>query len=458
MKNRENWNSRLGFILAASGSAVGLGNIWKFPTMVAENGGAAFTLIYLICIFVVGLSILLAELIIGRKTQLSAVGAYKKLSKKKMWVFNGFLGTLSADVILSFYVVVGGWTLKYSFLSLFGFLNNLNSLTQSESIFNNFISLRFEPLFWQSSFMLITIFVIINGIKNGIEKWSKIMMPFIIILLIILAIRGLLLDGSVEGLKFLFNPKFDLITPHSIVLALGHSFFTLSLGMGTMVAYGSYLNNKQNLLMSGIWIIVLDTFIALVAGIAIFTTVFALGSEPQEGAGFIFTVLPIIFNQLIGGQLWSTVFFTLLFMAALTSSISLLEVVTSYFVDERKWSRKKSTIIFGGIIIIVGMFCSLSLGGGLNISPFKNITFFNLMDLISSKYMLPIGGLLVSLFIIFEFKVSNFIKELNHKNSFFILNKKFVLLIFTISSIVVGFILINEIYSLLSGSSIIGNK
>jgi len=186
MKNRENWNSRLGFILAASGSAVGLGNIWKFPTMVAENGGAAFTLIYLICIFVVGLSILLAELIIGRKTQLSAVGAYKKLSKKKMWVFNGFLGTLSAVVILSFYGVVGGWTLKYSFLSLFGFLNNLNSLTQSESIFNNFISLRFEPLFWQSSFMLITIFVIINGIKNGIEKWSKIMMPFIIILLITL--------------------------------------------------------------------------------------------------------------------------------------------------------------------------------------------------------------------------------------------------------------------------------
>ena len=455
MKNREQWNSNLGFILAASGSAVGVGNIWKFPTMAGENGGAAFTFIYLLCIFIVGLSILLGELLIGRKTQLSAVGAYKKLSKNKFWVFNGFLGTLSAVVILSFYGVVGGWTLKYTFLSLFGFLKDLN-IKETEMIFSDFISLSFEPIFWQISFMLITMFVIINGVKNGIEKWSKIMMPFVIFLLIILALRGIITPGGIDGLKFLFYPKFEDLTPHSIVLALGHSFFTLSLGMGTMVAYGSYINKKQDLLVSSIWIIFLDTFIALIAGIAIFTTVFATGSDPASGPGLIFTVLPTVFNQLIGGQLWSTLFFLLLFMAALTSAISLLEVVTAYFVDEKKWSRPSATITFGLIIILIGVFCSFSLGGGINISPFENKTFFDLMDELSSKYMLPIGGLLVSLFIIFEFKISNFIDEINKNNSFLRLNKPFTLFIFTISSIVVGYILINEVYFLITGSSLIG--
>tara|TARA_A100001037_G_scaffold304093_1_gene339826 strand:- start:742 stop:2115 length:1374 start_codon:yes stop_codon:yes gene_type:complete len=454
MKNREQWNSNLGFILAASGSAVGVGNIWKFPTMAGENGGAAFTFIYLLCIFIVGLSILLGELLIGRKTQLSAVGAYKKLSKNRFWVFNGFLGTLSAVVILSFYGVVGGWTLKYTFLSLFGFLKDLN-IKETEMIFSDFISLSFEPIFWQISFMLITMLVIIKGVKNGIEKWSKIMMPFVIFLLIILALRGIITPGGIDGLKFLFYPKFEDLTPHSIVLALGHSFFTLSLGMGTMVAYGSYINKKQDLLVSSIWIIFLDTFIALIAGIAIFTTVFATGSDPASGPGLIFTVLPTVFNQLIGGQLWSTLFFLLLFMAALTSAISLLEVVTAYFVDEKKWSRPSATLTFGFIIILIGVFCSLSLGGGINISPFENKTFFDLMDELSSKYMLPIGGLLVSLFIIFEFKISNFIDEINKNNSFLRLKKTFTLFIFTISSIVVGYILINEIYFLITGSSLI---
>ena len=455
MKKREQWNSRLGFILAASGSAVGVGNIWKFPTMAGENGGAAFTFIYLLCIFVVGLSILLGELLIGRKTQLSAVGAYKKLSKNKFWIFNGFLGTLSAVVILSFYGVVGGWTLKYTYLSLFGFLKDLN-IKQTEVIFSDFITFTFEPILWQISFMLITMFVIINGVKNGIEKWSKIMMPFVIFLLIVLAIRGIITPGGIEGLKFLFYPKFEDLTPHSIVLALGHSFFTLSLGMGTMVAYGSYINKKQDLLSSSIWIIILDTFIALIAGIAIFTTVFATGSDPASGPGLIFTVLPTVFNQIIGGQLWSTLFFLLLFMAALTSAISLLEVVTAYFVDEKKWSRFSATLTFGLIIILIGIFCSFSLGGGINISPIENKTFFDLMDELSSKYMLPIGGLLVSLFIIFEFKISNFIYEINKNNSFLRLNKTFVLLIFTISSIVVGYILINEVYFLITGSSLLG--
>jgi len=228
--------------------------------------------------------------------------------------------------------------------------------------------------------------------------------------------------------------------------------------MGTMVAYGSYLRKDQDLFISSLWIIILDTFIALIAGIAIFTTVFATGSDPASGPGLIFTVLPTVFDQLIGGQLWSTIFFLLLFMAALTSAISLLEVVTAYFVDEKKWSRFKATITFGTLIILIGVFCSLSLGGGINISPFENKTFFDLMDELSSKYMLPIGGLLVSLFIIFEFKISNFTTEINNENSFINLNKTFTIIIFYISAIVVGYILINEIYFLTSGSSLIGKS
>ena len=453
---REQWGSKLGFILAAAGSAVGIGNIWKYPHMAGQNGGAAFTVVYLVCILVVGLSIVIAELVIGRRTQLSPVGAFETLAPKTNWKWVGFLGVGSAFAILSFYGVVGGWIMKYIVLSLTGSFNELaNNPDGAGGLFNGFITGRWGPIFWQVLFMSFCILVILQGVKGGIEKWSKIMMPLIILLLIILAIRGITLPNGTKGLTFLFQPKFEDLTASSIVLALGHSFFTLSLGMGTMITYGSYLNRKQNLLNSALWVIVLDTAIAILAGIAIFTTVFALDANPAEGPGLIFVVLPSVFPQLAGGTLWGTLFFFLLFMAALTSAISILEVVTAYFIDQQGWSRKKATLLFGGIITVVGVFCSLSLGGGINITGFLGMSFFDFMDYLSSKYMLPIGGMLTAIFVLKKWGVNRFMEELKQGMDKIALSKEMITVIFGIAATVVGFIILNEVIDVIFGIKLI---
>jgi len=457
MNNREQWGSRLGFILAASGSAVGIGNIWKFPHIAGQNGGAAFTLVYLLFILIIGLSLLVAEFAIGRKTQLSPVGAFDSLAPNSNWKFVGFLGVGSAFVILSFYGVVGGWILKYIIISISGGFEVLESNPEAAAtLFTNFIQSTWSPVFYQIIFMVTCIYVIINGVKKGIENWSKIMMPIIILLLIALAVKGLTMPGGTEGLTFLFFPRFEDLSSSSVVLALGHSFFTLSLGMGTMITYGSYLNKKQNLIKSALWVILLDTFIALLAGVAIFSTVFALGADPAGGPGLIFFVLPSIFPQLAYGTLWGTLFFSLLFMAALTSAISILEVVTAYSIDQKGWSRKNATIGFGSAITIVGIFCSLSMGGGINLTSWMDKTFFDFMDELSSKYMLPIGGLFTALFVLKKWKVEPFIAELGQKLIGVKEDALLFKIFFLISTSLIGFILINEIILVITGNAIIG--
>ena len=456
MQSREQWGSRLGFILAASGSAVGLGNIWKYPHMAGENGGGAFTIVYLICILIVGLPIVIAEFVLGRKTQLSPVGAFEKISPKSNWKWVGMLGVASAFVILSFYGVVGGWTLKYTLISLTGGFTKLSgNPDMSGSLFNSFITGSLAPVIWQIIFMAFTIFVIVQGVKGGIEKWTKIMMPAILVILIVLMIRGLTLPNGMQALDFLFKPKFEDLTASSIVLALGHSFFTLSLGMGTMITYGSYLRRDQNLLSSALWVILLDTLIAMMAGVAIFATVFAMGADPGTGPGLIFVVLPTIFPKIAGGAVWGTLFFFLLFMAALTSAISILEVITAYFIDEKGWARKKATIIFGSVITVVGAFCSLSMGS-FNITSFLDMSFFDIMDYLSAKYMLPIGGMLTAVFVLYRWGISNFIAEMvvgmDNQN----VNPVFVRILFAVSATVVGFILLNEIIASITGTPIIG--
>jgi len=456
-QNREQWGSKLGFILAASGSAVGIGNIWKYPHMAGQNGGAAFTLVYLACIFVVGLSIVIAEFVIGRKTQLSPVGAFEKLAPGTNWKWVGFLGVASAFVILSFYGVVGGWVLKYVIVSITGGFNELaGDPAAAGNVFNTFITDTWSPIIYQVFFMAFCVWVIVNGVKGGIEKWSKIMMPLIVVLLAVLAVRGMTLEGGMKGISFLFNPRFEDLTASSIVLALGHSFFTVSLGMGTMITYGSYLNRKQNLLNSAVWVIALDTAIAMLAGIAIFTTVFALGANPAEGPGLIFVVLPSVFSQLAGGTLWGTMFFVLLFMAALTSAISILEVVTAYFIDQKGWSRKKATIQFGAVITIVGVFCSLSMGGGVNITEFLGMTFFDVMDYLSAKYMLPIGGMLTAIFILRKWGIPNFMAELKIGMEDTDYASGLVQVVLTIAAAVVAFIIFNEVYAEIFGKALIG--
>ena len=453
---REQWGSKLGFILAASGSAVGIGNIWKYPHMAGQNGGAAFTVVYLVCILVVGLSIVIAEFVIGRRTQLSPVGAFETLAPKTNWKWVGFLGVASAFVILSFYGVVGGWIMKYIIISVTGGFKELaGDPAAASSVFNNFITGTWSPIFFQVIFMTVCIWVIVNGVKGGIEKWSKIMMPLIIILLGMLAVRGMTLPGGMEGISFLFKPRFEDLTASSVVLALGHSFFTLSLGMGTMITYGSYLGRKQNLLNSALWVIALDTAIAMLAGVAIFTTVFALGANPAEGPGLIFVVLPSVFPQLDAGTLWGTLFFFLLFMAALTSAISILEVVTAYFIDQKGWTRKKATIRFGLVITIVGAFCSFSLGGGINITEFLGMSFFDFMDYLSSKYMLPIGGMLTAIFVLKKWGVDHFIEELKTGMDKSIISKEIIIVLLGIAATVVGFIIINEVLDIAFGIKLI---
>jgi NSS family neurotransmitter:Na+ symporter len=304
--------------------------------------------------------------------------------------------------------------------------------------------------------MAISVYVIVNGVKGGIEKWSKIMMPLIILLLIVLAVRGLTLPNGSEGITFLFQPKFEDLNASSIVLALGHSFFTLSLGMGTMITYGSYLHKDQNLLSSALWVIFLDTAIAMLAGVAIFSTVFALNADPAGGAGLIFFILPSVFPQLAGGAVWGTLFFFLLFMAALTSAISILEVVTAYFIDQKGWSRKKATIQFGVIISVVGIFCSLSMGGGINITAWLGMSFFDFMDYLSSKYMLPIGGMFTALFVLYRWGVPAFLDDLHQGMIGKKLDSRIVSVLLIISALVVGFILMNEIIAKLTGITIVG--
>jgi NSS family neurotransmitter:Na+ symporter len=453
---REQWGSKLGFILAASGSAVGIGNIWKYPHMAGQNGGAAFTVVYLVCILVVGLSIVIAEFVIGRRTQLSPVGAFEKLAPGTNWKWVGFLGVASAFVILSFYGVVGGWIMKYIVISITGGFKELSGDPAAASnVFNNYINGTWSPIFFQVIFMTVCIWVIVNGVKGGIEKWSKIMMPLIIILLGALAVRGMTLPGGMEGISFLFKPRFEDLTASSVVLALGHSFFTLSLGMGTMITYGSYLGRKQNLLNSALWVIALDTAIAMLAGVAIFTTVFALGANPAEGPGLIFVVLPSVFPQLDAGTLWGTLFFFLLFMAALTSAISILEVVTAYFIDQKGWTRKKATIRFGLVITIVGAFCSFSMGGGINITEFLGMSFFDFMDYLSSKYMLPIGGMLTAIFVLKKWGVDHFIEELKTGMDKSIISKEIIIVLLGIAATVVGFIIINEVLDIAFGIKLI---
>jgi len=452
---REQWGTRIGFILAASGSAVGIGNIWKYPHMAGQNGGAAFTLVYLVCILVVGLPIVVGEFVLGRKTQLSPVGAYDQIAPGSFWKWIGFLGVASAFVILSFYGVVGGWILKYTFASLTGGFEALvNDPEGAGTMFNGIITSTWEPIFWQVIFMGLCTWVIVNGVKGGIEKWSRIMMPLIIFILIILAVRGLTLPNGKEGLAFLFKPRFEDLTASAIVLALGHSFFTLSLGMGTMITYGSYLDKEQDLVGSAIWVILLDTAIAMLAGIAIFTTVFALGANPAEGPGLIFVVLPTVFPQLAGGTIWASLFFVLLFMAALTSAISILEVVTAYFIDQKGWDRARATIIFGTVITVVGVFCSLSLGGGINLTGFLSMSFFDFMDYLSSKYMLPIGGMFMAIFILYRWGVPSFVSELETGIKDYRIDHRVVGLLLYISASVVGFIILNEIADMIIGRSI----
>ena len=404
MANRDHWGSKTGFILAASGSAVGLGNIWKFPYITGENGGGAFVLIYLACILLVGIPILIGEVIIGKATQKSAVPAFRELSGEPAspWMSFGWIGVLAAFLLLSYYAVIAGWTMHYAWLSVSGsFAGQTES--QVQDVFSGVVSSPGINLGWQIAFMVLTIGIVAGGIKRGIETASKIMLPALFVIMIVLLIKGATTDGFGKAASFIFGFHTDDLTSNGILEALGHSFFTLSIGMGTMVAYGSYLGRKSDAVGTGLIIGGLDTLIALVACMVLFPITFAHGFEPNAGPGLVFMNMPIALMALPGGSFFASIFFILLFFAALSSAISLLEVATSYFIDEWKWNRVTASVVTGIVITLVGIPSALSnidgcfFNGGFAEYTGKN--WFDSVDWLVSNLLLPLGGMGIALFL-----------------------------------------------------------
>jgi NSS family neurotransmitter:Na+ symporter len=394
---RDVFSSKMGVIAAAAGSAVGLGNIWKFPYITGVYGGAAFLFVYLGFIVLIGLPIMLSEFMIGRKSRSNVFGAFKNLAPNSPWKLVGVLGVAAAVMILSFYGVVAGWSIDYIVKSVTDSFA-AKSPEELDSMFTQFIEKPGLPIFYQLSFMLMTMAIVMIGVKDGIEKYAKILMPILILIIIVLDIRAITLDGAKEGLNFLFHPDFSKLTSEGILSALGHAFFSLSLGMGTLITYGSYIGDQNNLAKTALQVTIADTLIAILAGIAIFPAVFAFGIEPSSGPGLVFITLPNVFQQMPGGFFFAILFFLLLTVAALTSSISILEVVVAYFREELKIKRTFATILATVLIAIVGVFCSLSMGLFKEQTLF-GLNFFDLLDWISANMLLPLGGLFISLFI-----------------------------------------------------------
>lgn len=522
--SREQWGSRLGFILAAAGSAVGLGNIWKFPFITGMNGGAAFVLFYLISILLIGLPVMLIEISIGRKTQLNPVGAFKSISPRGPYFLIGVMGVLTAFVILSYYSVIAGWTLSYIVKAVSGNFMDFTNTAVAIDMVDSFAGSRLDiplteipwtaidslsalglhkdtllatqvipsavlpdvaveqlkvtwmsidsvasmgvvrdslaiwsvvpdtllpmvagmefeayssspnwPLVAHFAFITLCVLVVIKGVKSGIERWNRILMPALFVIILLLVIRGITLTGASAGLKFLFLPDFSKLTGDVMLTALGHAFFTLSLGMGAMMTYGSYLSRKENLMKSALWIVVMDTVVALLAGTAIFSAVFAMGFEPSGGPGLVFNVLPGIFAVMPGGLYVGILFFALLSIAAITSGVSLLEVVTSYFVDQKKWKRSRATLLWGLVIFLIGIPSALSYGLLKEFTLF-GMNFFDFFDYMSFKYMLPLGGLFMVLFTIFRWGVGGFLAELRQGGGKLRISNELLIVLLTISA------------------------
>ncbi|MCG8481951.1 MAG: sodium-dependent transporter [Clostridia bacterium] len=429
MKQRENWGSRIGFLMAAAGSAVGLGNIWRFPYMTGENGGGAFIIIYLVFALVIGLSVMLAEFTVGRRTSLAAVGAYKSYSNR--WTFAGVIGVVSAFLIMGFYPVVGGWSLAYIAKSFTGLLAAPEAIGDT---FGGFISNPVQPLIWMILFLALNVFIVAKGIAGGIEKAGKILMPTLFLLLIFIAVRSISLPGSGAGVEFLFKPDWSAVTGQTYLAALGQAFFSLSLGMGCMITYGSYLKKEENLQKNALIVTLMDTSVAILAGIAIFPALFAFGMEPAVGPGLVFVVVPSIFAEMGGaGLFFSVIFFIALAVAALTSSVSLLEVVVAYLIDQKGMERKPAVYLTAGIMVVTGILSSLSLGIMSGVKIF-GVGVFDLFDILTDKIFLAIGGMLLAIFVGWFVKKEDLKDELTNggQSTFALFNVWYILLKFII--------------------------
>ncbi|MGN7396401.1 sodium-dependent transporter [Peribacillus frigoritolerans] len=402
MSKQDQWTSKLGFILAAAGSAIGLGAIWKLPYMTGENGGGVFFLLFIIFTLLIGAPILIAEFTIGRNAQKDAISAYKHIAPGKPWALIGYGGVVASIILLSFFSVVGGWIISYLARSFTGSLSNL---TQEEygNFFNTIISNPYETVIAQLLFMVFTIWVVQGGVSKGIEKANKYMMPSLFILFIILLIRSLTLDGAMEGVKFFLKPDFSALTGETILLALGQSFFALSVGVSVMVTYASYLSKKEDITKSAFSVVGLNIFISLLAGLVIFPAVFALGFSPSSGPGLVFVVLPAVFNEMALGGIFMFIFFILLLFATLTTAFSILEIVVAAMIKGDSAKRKKASWIAGITVFLIGIPSALSFGVLSDVKIF-NLSVFDFADYLTSNIALPVGALFISLFIGYQMK------------------------------------------------------
>ena len=383
--------------MAAAGGAVGLGNIWRYPYMLGENGGGAFLLANMFFVLAFGIPLIMSEFVIGRRSQSNVVGAYRKLGGKKGWTIIGYFSLISALLIYAFYSVVSGWTLNYIVLACTNKLSGLSPEQVTET-FTTFTTGTFWPIFYQLLFLIITALVITFGVQKGIEKVSKVLMPLLFLLLLFMCIRSLTLPAAKQGLHFIFHPDFSKLTMGGVLDALGQSFFSLSIGVGAMVTYGSYTRKGDSIFKTSTWIAVCDLLVAVAAGVVIFPAVFSFGMDPASGPELVYVVLPNVFNSMPMGGLFAVIFFVLLSIAALTSTISLQEILVAYTVEERQWNRRKSSIISMLVIFAVGIFCTLSFGPLSNFKIF-GFTIFDLFDHVTASYLLPIGTLAMTIFL-----------------------------------------------------------
>ncbi len=414
-KKRDGFGSKIGIIAAAAGSAIGLGNIYRFPCELGNNGGAAFLLVYLAVVIFLGIPVMLSELVIGRRSQSNAVGAFKKLAPKSGWPIVGYMGVLCGFIIFAFYSTVSGWTLEYIIKAVTNSFQG-KDLAAMEQDFTDFHNMGWRNVMWQAIFIFLTGFVVFKGVQNGIERYAKILMPLLLVILIVLGIRSVTLPGAKEGLSFLFRPDFSKIDGNVLISALGQGFFSLSLGMGALITYGSYIKKKDNLTSTAFSVVLADTLIALLAGLVIFPAAFSFGIRPTAGMGLVFNTIPMIFNQMTGGYIFCIIFFVLLAIAALTSTISLLEVVVAYLSEELHINRKWSTVWASAATLFIGSFASLSL---MENTPFAigGRTVFDLMDFVSSNILLPLGGVLIVIFVGWRLGKAKFFEEVTNEGT-----------------------------------------
>ncbi len=410
MAKRDSFASGLGVLAAMAGSAVGLGNLWRFPYLVGTNGGAAFIIIYLAFVFLLALPIMYSEFIIGRRSQANVFGAYKVLAPGTKWCRVGYIYVLGSLFIISFYCVVGGWTIDY-FWKAITFQFNTTDTAVLDGIFAQTVTSDWEPLVFMLIFLGLTAVIVMAGIKDGIERYTKVMMPLLFIIVVIVAVRSVTLPNAGAGFGFLFKPDFSKVTGSTLINALGQAFFSLSIGCGTIMTYGSYVNKKEKIINLSEETAITDTLFAIIAGVAIMPAVFAFGISPAEGPGLVFVTLPYIFSQLPFGAFLAILFFFMLFIAAITSSISQLEVIVSYLKEEFKISRKYAILLSLSVIVTFGVLCSLSQGVLADVKIF-GLNFFDFFDKTSSNILLPVGGFLAVIFVGWKMKKPEVTDEL----------------------------------------------